>query len=293
MSISPRSDFRFWHRLRVRWAEVDMQKIVFNAHYQMYLDTAMADYWRALALPYEAAMHQLGGDVFVKKASVEYHASARYDDQLDIGLRCARIGNSSMVFEGAIFRGDALVVTAELVYVYADPATQLSQPVPPALRAIFEAFEGGRALTTLLVGDWETLGQQSTALRQDVFVQEQGIGAHLVWDADDAGAVHAVLCNRLSQPIATGRLLQHALGVARIGRMAVNRGLRGSQLGREVLLALIETARARGDTEVMLHAQTGAEGFYRRLGFAVRGQVFQEAGVQHIEMVLPLLSEAE
>ena len=52
-----RQDFRFFHRLRVRWAEVDMQKIVFNAHYLMYFDTAVADYWRALALPYEEAMH--------------------------------------------------------------------------------------------------------------------------------------------------------------------------------------------------------------------------------------------
>jgi len=293
MSSTQRSDFRFWHRLRVRWAEVDMQKIVFNAHYLMYLDTAMADYWRALALPYEAAMHQLGGDIFVKKASVEYHASARYDDQLDVGLRCGRIGNSSMVFEGAIFRGDALIVTAELVYVYADPTTQLSQTVPPVLRGIFEAFEGGQSLTVLSVGDWDALGKQASALRQDVFVQEQGIGAHMVWDDADADSVHAVVCNRLGQPIATGRLQQHAAGVARIGRMAVNRGLRGSQLGREVLLALIEAARVRGDTEVMLHAQTSAEGFYRRLGFAVRGPVFEEAGVQHIEMVLPLVSEAQ
>jgi len=57
-----RQDFRFFHRLRVRWAEVDMQKIVFNAHYLMYFDTAIADYWRALALPYEAAMQQLQGE---------------------------------------------------------------------------------------------------------------------------------------------------------------------------------------------------------------------------------------
>ena len=81
-----RQDFRFFHRLRVRWAEVDMQKIVFNGHYLMYLDTAIADYWRSMAIPYEAAMHQLGGDLYVKKAGLEYHASARYDDQLDIGL---------------------------------------------------------------------------------------------------------------------------------------------------------------------------------------------------------------
>lgn len=293
MSSTRHSDFRCWHRLRVRWAEVDMQKIVFNAHYLMYLDTAMADYWRALALPYEAAMQQLGGDIFVKKASVEYHASACYDDQLDVGLRCARVGNSSILFEGAIFRGDTLLVTAELLYVYANPATQSSQPVPPVLRSIFEGFEAGQPITKLLVGGWDALGQQASVLREGVFVQEQGIGAHMVWDDADASAVHAVVLNGLDQPVATGRLLHHATGVARIGRMAVHRGVRGSQLGRAVLMNLIEAARKRGDTEVMLHAQTSAEGFYRRQGFVVRGPVFEEAGVNHIEMVLPLDSEAE
>ena len=129
-----RQDFRFFHRLRVRWAEVDMQKIVFNAHYLMYFDTAVADYWRALALPYEEAMHALGGDLYVKKATVEFHASARLDDQIDVALKCARIGNSSMVFSGAIFRGGELLITGELVYVFADPATQTSRPVPAAWR---------------------------------------------------------------------------------------------------------------------------------------------------------------
>ena len=85
-------DFRFFHRLRVRWAEVDMQKIVFNAHYLMYFDTAMMDYWRALALPYEEAMLQLGGDLYVKKASIEFHASALFAEQLDVALKCERIG---------------------------------------------------------------------------------------------------------------------------------------------------------------------------------------------------------
>jgi YbgC/YbaW family acyl-CoA thioester hydrolase len=136
-----RQDFRFFHRLRVRWAEVDMQKIVFNAHYLMYFDTAVADYWRALALPYEEAMHSLGGDLYVKKASVEFNASARMDDMLDVALKCARIGNSSMSFTGAIFRGEQLLITCELIYVFADPATQTSKPVPHALRNILTGFE--------------------------------------------------------------------------------------------------------------------------------------------------------
>lgn len=288
MASNRRSDFRNFLRLQVRWAEVDMQKIVFNAHYLMYFDTAMSDYWRRLALPYEATLQGLGGDLFVKKASVEYHGSARYDDTIDVGLRCARVGTSSVLFEGAIFRGDTLLITAELVYVYANPATQTSQPVPAVLRAIFDGYEAGEAVTQLQVGSWDTVREAASSLRTDVFVQEQGIGAHMVWDEADATAVHALVSNKLGRPGATGRLLQHAPQIGRIGRMAVERGLRGSRFGRDVLLGLVDAARARGDTEVMLHAQCSAEGFYTRLGFKARGPVFEEAGIQHIEMVLPL-----
>ena len=130
-----RQDFRFFHRLRVRWAEVDMQKIVFNAHYLMYIDTAVSDYWRALALPYEEAFAQLGGELYVKKATVEFNASARLDDQLDIGMCCSRVGTSSMLFTAGIFRGDELLITGELVYVFAATSTQTACTVPPALRA--------------------------------------------------------------------------------------------------------------------------------------------------------------
>ena len=133
-TVMQRQDFRMSHRLRVRWVEVDMQKIVFNGHYLMYFDNAMANYWRALAVPYEQAMHQLGGDLYVKKASVEYFASAKYDDVLDVCLKCTRLGNSSLTFTGGIFSGSKLLVSGELIYVYANPVTQTSQPIPAALR---------------------------------------------------------------------------------------------------------------------------------------------------------------
>jgi YbgC/YbaW family acyl-CoA thioester hydrolase len=283
-----RQDFRFFHRLRVRWAEVDMQKIVFNAHYLMYVDTAFADYWRALALPYEEAMHELGGDLYVKKASVEYHGSARYDDQLDIGLKCARIGTSSMTFTGAIFRGDSLLITCELIYVFADPATQTSRPVPAGLRKILTGFEAGDAMVTVKTGSWSELGGHAGAIRTAVFVEEQGIPLEMEWDEADRTAVHVVAYNGLGQPIGTGRLLQHAPGSAKIGRMAVNRVLRGSSLGRELLNALVAQAEQRGDSEVLLHAQRSAEGFYARLGFAPRGEPFEEVEIPHIEMVRSL-----
>ena len=279
-----RQNFRCMHRLRVRWAEVDMQKIVFNAHYLMYIDTAMSEYWRALALPYEASMHILGGEMYVKKATVEYHASAKLDDTLDVGMRCARIGNSSCVFEAAIFCGDRLLVTGELVYVFADPATQTSTPVPAALRAMLEGYEAGAEMVEVRTGDWNTLGRDAARLRTAVFVREQGIPADVEADALDASARHAVLYNRLGQPVATGRLLQQAPGVGRIGRMAVDRSVRGAQWGRVLLAALVEAARARGDTQVQLHAQCSAQGFYERAGFTVAGAPYEEAGLAHVLM---------
>jgi YbgC/YbaW family acyl-CoA thioester hydrolase len=279
-----RQSFRFFHRLRVRWAEVDMQKIVFNGHYLMYLDTAVADYWRALALPYEEAMHSLGGDLYVKKATLEYNASALYDDRLDIGMRCAKIGNSSMLMEGAIFRGDKLLVSGELLYVYANPATQTSMRVPDSLRSLLEGFEKGEAMTRVEVGTWQALEKDASNVRTEVFVEEQGISREDEWDAADSSAVHAVVYNRLNMPLATGRLLVAAPGVGKIGRMASKRVLRGSQLGRQVLDALTAKAMQRGDKEVILHAQRSAAGFYAKAGFQERGEPFDEVGIAHIEM---------
>lgn len=285
-----RQDFRFFHRLRVRWAEVDMQKIVFNAHYLMYFDTAIADYWRVLALPYDEAMQQLDGDLYVKKATVEFHVSARMDDRLDVGLRCARIGNSSILFQGGIFRGDELLITCELVYVFADPQSQTSKPVPDALRALLTGYEAGEPVIELRTGGWTQLGEAAQRIRTQVFVEEQRIPAELEWDEADATAVHVVAFNRLGQGVATGRLLQHAPGVARIGRMAVNRMLRGSGVGRQVLQRLLDAAAARGDREAMLHAQRSAAEFYLGMGFTPRGEEFEEAGIPHVEMARALAS---
>ena len=283
-----RSEFRFFDRLRVRWAEIDAQQIVFNGHYLMYFDTALAAYWRALALPYAQAMAQLDGDLYMRKATVEYQASARYDDVLDVGMRCARIGNSSIVFDAGVFRQERLLVSGELVYVFADPRTQTSKPVPPALRETFLGFEAGEAMLDVRVGDWATLGPHARAIRTEVFIDEQKIPRDMEWDDADAECLHAVAFNRLGMPLATGRLLQHAPGIARIGRMASVQSLRGSGVGRAVLDALMLAARDRGDTKVMLHAQTTASAFYARAGFAVSGPVFDEAGIAHVEMTRAL-----
>jgi YbgC/YbaW family acyl-CoA thioester hydrolase len=283
-----RSEFRFLERLRVRWVEVDAQKIVFNGHYLMYFDTAVGGYWRAMALPYAATMEYLGGDLFVRKSTVEYLSSARYDDVLDVGIRCARIGNSSLVMHAAVFRAEELLVSGELVYVFADPVEQTSKAVPQELREVLQDFEAGKTMVDVRVGGWDELGRDAKAIRTAVFVEEQKIPADMEWDAADTGCTHAVAYNRFGMPLATGRLLEHVPGVAKIGRMAVAQTMRGSRVGRAVLDALMAAAREGGYREVLLHAQMTAAPFYARAGFTQRGPVFEEAGIPHIEMVRSL-----
>lgn len=286
--MTHRSDFRHLERLRVRWAEVDLQKIVFNGHYLMYFDTAVSGWWRALALPYHDTMAALDGDLFVRKSTVEYLASARYDELIDVGVKTARIGNSSLVLACAVFRGDDLLVTGELVYVFANPATQTSRPVPAALRDVLQAFDAGEPMVQVRLGDWNALGADAGALRKRVFVEEQKIPAELEWDAADPQCLHAVAYNRLGLPLATGRLVPYSPGVGKIGRMAVAATVRGSRIGRAVLDALVQAARERGHAQVLLHAQCSAAPFYLRAGFTQQGAVFEEAGIGHVAMVRDL-----
>ncbi|MBX3643528.1 MAG: YbgC/FadM family acyl-CoA thioesterase [Rubrivivax sp.] len=283
-----RTEYRFFERLRVRWAEVDMQKIVFNGHYLMYFDTAVAGYWRAMAMPYKETMAHLDGDLYVRKATLEYLGSAQYDDSLDVGVRCVRVGNSSILFGAGVFRGDTLLVGGELVYVFANPQTQTSLPVPAQLRALLQDFEAGQPMVDVRLGTWDELGREAQAIRTEVFVQEQRIPKELEWDAADASCVHAVAYNRFGMALGTGRLLEHAPGVSKIGRMAVRQSLRGGHIGRALLDQLVDCARQRGDRELMLHAQASAAAFYVRAGFSPRGQPFEEAGIPHQEMVRAL-----
>ena len=137
-----REDFVCAHRLRVRWAEVDMQKIVFNGHYLTYIDTAIADYWREIGLPYpHGYVERYGTDIYLRKATLEYLGSARYDELLTVCCRVAKLGRSSMTFAFEIYRGaEEALVTAELVYVNADPQMRPA-PLPDEVREKVRRYE--------------------------------------------------------------------------------------------------------------------------------------------------------
>jgi acyl-CoA thioester hydrolase len=136
-----REDFVFFHPLRVRWSEVDMQAIVFNGHYLTYFDVAFTEYWRLTGLPDVLQQARDGRELFARKATVEYLAPARFDDLLDIGVRCAGMGRSSVRFVLEIHQQDRHLVTGELVYVYADTALRKATPIPDEWRATITRIE--------------------------------------------------------------------------------------------------------------------------------------------------------
>jgi acyl-CoA thioester hydrolase len=142
-----RADFVCVSRLRVRWAEVDMQKIVFNGHYLTYIDSAITEYWRAIGLAYpQDYVERYASDIFLRKATVEYLGSARYDELLGVCCRVARLGRSSMTFAFEIYRDGpqpaaAPLVIAELVYVNAEAATTKASPLPEDLRTRVLQYE--------------------------------------------------------------------------------------------------------------------------------------------------------
>jgi acyl-CoA thioester hydrolase len=129
-----KSDFSFIHPLRVRWSEIDQQAIVFNSHYLTYCDIGFTEYWRVSPLPTFVQMSGSGYEFFVKKANLEYHQSAKFDDELDICVLCSRLGNSSMEITTEIYLQDELLVKAELTYVYANTANKKSSPIPSEWR---------------------------------------------------------------------------------------------------------------------------------------------------------------
>ena len=282
------ADFTLIHRLRVRWSEVDAQQVVFNGHYLNYVDVAITEFWRHVGLPYPDAWAFMNGDVFVRRNLIEYHAPARMDDLLDIGLRCERIGQSSLTFVWAIWTQGRLLVTGELVNVYVDAHACVPQAVPQGVRDQLLAHEQGKPVHHVKLGPWSDLKPGAAAVRRAVFIQEQGIPESEEWDADDDKAVHVLVCNLAGLPLGTARLIHSGLptGHAKVGRMAVLRCSRGMGLGHQMLTTLMDEARRLGVHSLSLHAQTSALNFYASVGFVPDGPVFDEVGIPHQRMVI-------
>jgi len=128
---------------------------------------------------------------------------------------------------------------------------------------------------------WTATQKTLRAIRNTVFVEEQGVPVDLEWDGLDEHAFHVVAYAADGTAIGTGRLLQDA----HIGRMSVLKEWRRQRVGTALLDMLLVLANKMGYDEVRLHAQTRVLDFYLRKGFAVEGQEFMEAGIPHFAMV--------
>lgn len=139
-----KEDYRFSHRLKVRYSEIDGQKIVFNAHYLTYLDIAVGEYFEEGLKLYLSEFAEEGSfDYVLAKSTLEYKDSARLGDWLEVWCKVARIGNSSFTMNFLITREgeDSPILLGEIIYVSYNSETKSSQPIPEYVRERIESFE--------------------------------------------------------------------------------------------------------------------------------------------------------
>jgi predicted GNAT family N-acyltransferase len=117
-------------------------------------------------------------------------------------------------------------------------------------------------------------------VRQQVFVEEQGVPEEIELDELDPKCRHVLARDEAGRPIGTGRLSPQG----RIGRLAVLAEWRGKGVGEALLQALVDEARSRGHAMVELNSQIDAVGFYEKNAFEPVGKEFVEAGIVHRTM---------
>ncbi len=143
-----RGDFWFFWPTRVRYAEIDGQGVVFNAHYLTYFDTAITDYLRALPYSYGLGGDKAAGtDFHLVKSTVEYRAPIRFDQQIEVGVRTGKLGRTSIAFQLAIFpkAGGELLSTGEIIWVNTDLKAHRSAPLPQMLVDVVKSREPAAA----------------------------------------------------------------------------------------------------------------------------------------------------
>ncbi|MBP9714539.1 MAG: GNAT family N-acetyltransferase [Sterolibacterium sp.] len=152
---------------------------------------------------------------------------------------------------------------------------------------IVELFDAVPVYTTVNIGEfevlsggWDTLSDGARQVRQTVFVEAQGIAAHLEWESADSRARHVVARDGDGRAVGTGRLLDDG----RIGRLAVLPSWRGKGVGTLLLRHLMSLARTVHLQQIYLHAQLEAVPFYQASGFVLDGASFLEVGAPHVRM---------
>ncbi|WP_028589188.1 GNAT family N-acetyltransferase [Paenibacillus massiliensis] len=131
--------------------------------------------------------------------------------------------------------------------------------------------------------------QRVMNIRKEVFVLEQGVPLEDEFDEFDVldGSCEHVLVYHELLPVGTGRVRQ-VDGTGKLERICILSSYRKYGLGKVIIQALEEVVREQGLSQVKLHGQTQAEGFYQKLGYRTASDVFMEDGIPHVLMTKTL-----
>ena len=122
------------------------------------------------------------------------------------------------------------------------------------------------------------------AIREKVFMQEQGVSAELEWDGKDDKCHHALALTANGEAIGCGRITADG----HIGRVAVLPEWRMKHIGTAILELLVDYARTQNYPQVELNAQVQALPVYKKFGFEAEGEEFLDANIPHRKMTLQL-----
>ncbi len=122
----------FRYHQRVRYHECDPQGVVFNAWYLAYFDIGLTELWREVG-GYEAMISD-GTDMVVAEASVRYRTPLRFDDEFDVAITVAGLGDTSMTTQFALERDGEIVTEGELRHVFVTAREGEKVPIPDPVR---------------------------------------------------------------------------------------------------------------------------------------------------------------
>ena len=136
----------FKYYLRVRYAECDAQKVVFNSRYAEYVDVGFNEFLRAAGVHDQFVTGPL--DFQLVKQTVEWKSPARFDQVLELSLAPVRLGNTSFTFrtDFRVAASGEVIVTVETVYVLVDAKSLTKLPIPDPVRRAFSEGAAGRAV---------------------------------------------------------------------------------------------------------------------------------------------------
>jgi len=144
-----------------------------------------------------------------------------------------------------------------------------------------------------VVMSWPLARELAAPIRRTVFIDEQKVPEELEWDEFDEAGFHVLVFDDAShKAVATARLSPRGGGLCFFNRLAVLASWRGTGAGRLLMETLLDEARRRAQRDLVLHAQTRAQGFYEKFGFAAEGEPYLEAGIEHVTMRRTMASPA-